>query len=86
MNIVMARAYCHKIIKLSPVIQSLAPEKEIVCNVHGVRNRFLEVGDEYRDKVRLLLSQGVCGRSRRVASQPGASAACTFPSSTRVCW
>lgn len=52
MNIIMARAYCHKIIKLSPVIQSLAPEKEVVCNVHGVREKFLHVGDEYRHQVR----------------------------------
>lgn len=52
MNIIMARAYCHKIIKLSPVIQSLAPEKETVCNVHGVREKFLEVGQEYAHKVR----------------------------------
>ena len=47
----MARAYCHKIIKLSAVIQSLAPEKETVCNVHGVREKFLEVGQEYAHKV-----------------------------------
>lgn len=52
MNIIMARAYCHKIVKLSPVIQSLAPEKEVVCNVHGVREKFLEVGDEYIHEVR----------------------------------
>lgn len=51
MNVVMARAYCHKIVKLSPVIQTLAPEKETVCNVHGVREKFLEVGDEYAHKV-----------------------------------
>lgn len=51
MNIIMARAYCHKIIKLSAVIQSLAPEKETVCNVHGVREKFLEVGGEYAHKV-----------------------------------
>lgn len=54
MNIIMARAYCHKIIKLSGVIQSLAPEKEVVCNVHGVRQKFLDVGQEYAHKV------GVC--------------------------
>lgn len=48
----MARAYCHKIIKLSGVIQSLAPEKEVVCNVHGVRQKFLDVGQEYAHKVR----------------------------------
>lgn len=37
----MVRAYCHKVIKLSSVLQSYAPEKEHVCNVHGVRNEFL---------------------------------------------
>ncbi|CAM9638879.1 unnamed protein product, partial [Sphacelaria rigidula] len=52
MNIIMARAYCHKIIKLSPVIQSLAPEKEVVCNVHGVRETFLEVGDAHNHQPR----------------------------------
>ncbi|CAM9918955.1 unnamed protein product, partial [Choristocarpus tenellus] len=52
MNIVMARAYCHKIIKLSPVIQNLAPEKEMVCNVHGVREVFFDVADEYTHKER----------------------------------
>ncbi|CAN0176694.1 unnamed protein product, partial [Ectocarpus sp. 13 AM-2016] len=52
MNIIMARAYCHKIIKLSGVIQSLAPEKETVCNVHGVRQKFLDVGQEYAHKPR----------------------------------
>lgn len=31
----VCRAYCHKIIKLSATLQEFAPEKEIVCNVHG---------------------------------------------------
>jgi hypothetical protein len=38
----MVRAYCHKLIKLSPVLQTYAPEKEVVCNVHGIRKDFLE--------------------------------------------
>ena len=37
----MVRAYCHKVIKLSDVVQEFAPEKEITCNVHGVRQEFL---------------------------------------------
>lgn len=33
----MIRAYCHKVIKLSDVLQPFAPEKEVTENVHGVR-------------------------------------------------
>jgi digalactosyldiacylglycerol synthase len=40
----MVRAYCHKVIKLSAVLQSFAPEKEVVCNVHGVRSDFIKEG------------------------------------------
>lgn len=29
------RTNCHRVIKLSSVLQSLAPEKEVVCNVHS---------------------------------------------------
>ena len=37
----MVRAYCHKVIKLSAVLQEYAPEKEQIVNVHGVRDEFL---------------------------------------------
>ncbi|CAM9437142.1 unnamed protein product, partial [Chrysoparadoxa australica] len=47
MNKLVARGHTHKIIKLSAVIQQLAEEKETVCNVHGVRDDFLEIGDYY---------------------------------------
>ena len=40
----MVRAYCHKVIKLSAVLQTYAPEKEVVSNVHGVRAEFLKEG------------------------------------------
>jgi len=40
----MVRAYCHKVIKLSAALQSFAPEKEAVANVHGVREGFLAEG------------------------------------------
>eukprot|EP00978_Attheya_sp_CCMP212_P007381 scaffold17146_cov50-Attheya_sp.AAC.1 len=40
----MVRAYCHKVIKLSAVLQTFAVEKEVVCNVHGVRSEFLIEG------------------------------------------
>jgi len=38
----VVRAYCHKVIKLSPVIPVYAPGKETTENVHGVRNEFLK--------------------------------------------
>jgi digalactosyldiacylglycerol synthase len=41
----MCRAYTHKIIKLSNALQEFAPEKEITCNVHGVRELYLNEGD-----------------------------------------
>jgi hypothetical protein len=37
----MTRAHCHKIIKLSSCLQTFAPDKEIVCNTHGIRSEFL---------------------------------------------
>ena len=40
----MCRAHCHRIIKLSGTLGQFAPEKELVENVHGVRNTFLDYG------------------------------------------
>jgi digalactosyldiacylglycerol synthase len=40
----MVRAYCHRVIKLSSVLQSYAPEKEATSNVHGVRSEFSDIG------------------------------------------
>lgn len=39
----MVKAYCHKLIKLSPVLQTYAQEKEVVSNIHGIRSEFLKV-------------------------------------------
>lgn len=39
----MVRAYCDKVVKLSPVLQTYAPGKEIVSNVHGIRREFFHV-------------------------------------------
>lgn len=36
----MVRAYCDKVIQLSATLPPCAPEKEVVCNVHGVRDEF----------------------------------------------
>jgi len=42
MSSIVVRAYCHKVIRLSDVLPSLAPNKEVTCNVHGVRSEFLD--------------------------------------------
>eukprot|EP00797_Seminavis_robusta_P017704 Sro264_g102430.1 Digalactosyldiacylglycerol synthase 1, chloroplastic (714) ;mRNA; f:4780-6921 len=42
----LVRAYCSKVIKLSPVLQSFGcPEKEVVSNVHGIRHDFILEGE-----------------------------------------
>lgn len=50
----MCRAHCHRVIKLSGTLDKVAPEKELVENVHGVRGTFLTVGETVRG---LLISQ-----------------------------
>lgn len=42
----MCRAHCHRIIKLSGTLDQFAPEKELVENVHGCRQTFLDHGIE----------------------------------------
>lgn len=56
MSSMMVRAYCSKVIKLSPVLQTFAPEKEIVCNVHGVRGDFVAEGER---RARYAVEKGV---------------------------
>lgn len=40
-NALVVRAYCDRVIKLSDTLQEFVPEKEVTCNVHGVRPDFL---------------------------------------------
>ena len=47
----MCRAHCHRVIKLSGTLDKVAPEKELVENVHGVRGTFLDVGKELRKRI-----------------------------------
>eukprot|EP00286_Rhodomonas_abbreviata_P006106 CAMPEP_0181330554 /NCGR_PEP_ID=MMETSP1101-20121128/23965_1 /TAXON_ID=46948 /ORGANISM="Rhodomonas abbreviata, Strain Caron Lab Isolate" /LENGTH=388 /DNA_ID=CAMNT_0023439825 /DNA_START=574 /DNA_END=1737 /DNA_ORIENTATION=+ len=42
LNTWVTRAYCHHVIKLSDAVQEFP--KAVTCNVHGVRDKFLEVG------------------------------------------
>lgn len=39
----MVTAYCDRVVKLSPVLQSYAPFKEVVSNVHGIRQEFFTI-------------------------------------------
>ena len=48
----MCRAHCHRLIKLSGTFDKIAPEKELVENVHGVRGTFLDVGEKVRQRLR----------------------------------
>jgi len=49
-NQACVRAYCHKVIKLSGALQVFAPEKEMIANVHGVREKYLQIGDAVSTK------------------------------------
>lgn len=40
---ILVWAYCDKVVKLSPVLQDYAPYKEVVSNVHGIREEFFHV-------------------------------------------
>ncbi|KAL7552678.1 hypothetical protein ACHAWF_015906 [Thalassiosira exigua] len=65
MSSAMIRAYCHKVIKLSGVLQSYAPEKESIENVHGVREDFIAEGERRALSSitkRLPLDEGVEGQ------------------------
>lgn len=45
MSTLVVRAYCHKLIKLSAVLQTFSPDKDVVSNVNGVRSEFIVEGE-----------------------------------------
>ncbi|CAO2820196.1 unnamed protein product [Amaranthus hypochondriacus] len=58
-NNLVARAHCHKVLRLSAATQDLP--KSIVCNVHGVNPKFLQIGDKLaseRDSGEQAFSKG----------------------------
>jgi hypothetical protein len=56
MSSAMVRAYCHKVVKLSDTLQTYAPEKEQVSNVHGVRQGTSPHLSRCRNLLKLSLS------------------------------
>ncbi|XP_047315424.1 digalactosyldiacylglycerol synthase 1, chloroplastic-like [Impatiens glandulifera] len=44
----VARAYCHKILRLSAATQDLP--KSTICNVHGVNPKFLKIGERIAEE------------------------------------
>ncbi|XVE61395.1 hypothetical protein DITRI_Ditri06bG0036200 [Diplodiscus trichospermus] len=43
-NNLVTRAYCHKVLRLSAATQDLP--KSVICNVHGVNPKFLQIGEK----------------------------------------
>lgn len=43
-NSLVVEANCHRVIKLSEVLQSFVPGKEIVENIHGIRDKYIDEG------------------------------------------
>ena len=48
----VVRAHCDKVVNLSGVLPSIAPYKETVCNVHGIRNDFFGSSSDCTSKTR----------------------------------
>ena len=57
----MCRAHCHRVIKLSGTLDKVAPEKELVENVHGVRGTFSDIGSEVRTIVQKSSDHSIFG-------------------------
>ncbi|XP_043721498.1 digalactosyldiacylglycerol synthase 2, chloroplastic-like [Telopea speciosissima] len=50
MNSWVIHIYCHKVIRLSAATQDL--RKSIICNIHGVNPKFLEVGKKKQEQLK----------------------------------
>ncbi|KAL7225932.1 hypothetical protein ACSBR1_021143 [Camellia fascicularis] len=58
-NNLVARAYCHKVLRLSAATQDLP--KSVVCNVHGVNPKFLLIGEKVaaeRERGQIAFTKG----------------------------
>jgi digalactosyldiacylglycerol synthase len=49
------------VIKLSATLEQVAPEKELVENVHGVRGTFIDIGEELRNTLKSDVADPVFG-------------------------
>ncbi|GAQ79435.1 digalactosyldiacylglycerol synthase [Klebsormidium nitens] len=56
LNVLLVRANCHKVIRLSRGVQWFFDS--VVCNVHGVSPNFLDIGDRVRERALSLLEDG----------------------------
>lgn len=52
----VARAYCDKVLRLSAATQDLP--KSVICNVHGVNPKFLEIGERMATEKEQKFSKG----------------------------
>ena len=68
-NCLVVQANCHRVVKLSGVLQEFAPGKEVVENVHGIRNVYLKEGQRRRNRRLLSSSSSSCTSSINSGSQ-----------------
>lgn len=70
MNSLVVQANCHRVVKLSGILQEFAPMSECIENVHGIRESYLEEGRRKRASIATAASAsagGSCSKERRRA-------------------